>query len=386
MIAQMQSGIDFALQNAFDGNLTAVHITTVAQKNRDRICRPQVRRRMLATTADLIFTVVLEVQVIRDKYFFDEVALAKNMITSVMGLTNTTYFKLCGGSTSDEACARAIAVEQGVMRDFVLQFSLHNPNPEFPFDHIKFANIVQKVYGPGTTAVMSTPIHVSGESTEFHVTISVPFLNVYYDDNITAAMNNLLAGGYMLQDTVQHDIVLDMPVSAVTSIVKSKMIQIIATQYGVSVQKVQILEQHSDSLMSDTTTFTIRVLTLRVYGETSAFSAYSIQKHKTEMAARIDTELVIATFKKSTVPNATADASTTTPPQKENSNNIIFIWIILALIILALIVLYFVIHAQNTLRNTVQYNPIQAPVAHARTNMYHTQPWAAEPYWHHNGY
>ena len=386
VIARMQPDIDVALQNAFDGDLTAVHITTVAQKNRDHICRPQVRRSMLATTADLIFTVVLEVQVIRDKYFFDEVALAQNMITSVMGLTNTTYFKLCGGSTSDEACARAIAVEQGVMRDFVLQFSLHNPNPEFPFDHIKFANIVQKVYGPGTTAVMSTPIHVSGESTEFHVTISVPFLNVYYDDNITAAMNNLLAGGYMLQDTVQHDIVLDMPVSAVTSIVKSKMIQIIATQYGVSVQKVQILEQHSDSLMSDTTTFTIRVLTLRVYGETSAFSAYSIQKHKTEMAARIDTELVIATFKKSTVPNATADASTTTPPQKENSNNIIFIWIILALIILALIVLYFVIHAQNTLRNTVQYNPIQAPVAHARTNMYHTQPWAAEPYWHHNGY
>ena len=194
MIAQMQSGIDFALQNAFDGNLTAVHITTVAQKNRDRICRPQVRRRMLATTADLIFTVVLEVQVIRDKYFFDEVALAKNMITSVMGLTNTTYFKLCGGSTSDEACARAIAVEQGVMRDIVLHFSLHNPNPEFPFDHMKFANIVQRVYGPGTTAVMSTPIHVSGESTEFHVTISVPFLNVYYDDNITAVMNNLPRG------------------------------------------------------------------------------------------------------------------------------------------------------------------------------------------------
>jgi hypothetical protein len=209
MIAQMQSGIDFALQNAFDGNLTAVHITTVAQKNRDHICRPQVRRRMLATTADLIFTVVLEVQVIRDKYFFDEVALAKNMITSVMGLTNTTYFKLCGGSTSDKACARAIAVEQGVMRDIVLHFSLHNPNPEFPFDHMKFANIVQRVYGPGTTAVMSTPIHVSGESTEFHVTISVPFLNVYYDDNITAVMNNLLEGGYMLQDTVQYDIVID---------------------------------------------------------------------------------------------------------------------------------------------------------------------------------
>ena len=98
----------------------------------------------------------------------------------------------------------------------------------------------------------------------------MPFLNVYYKYNITTVKNNLLKGGYMMQDTVQHDIVLDMPVDSVTRIVKSKMIQIIATQYDVSIQKVHIVEQHSDSLMTGTTAFTISVKTLRVLGETSA--------------------------------------------------------------------------------------------------------------------
>jgi len=106
---------------------------------------------------------------------FDEVALGQNMITSVVSRTNETYFKLCGGSTSDEACARTIVVEQGTMCDIVLHFSLDNPNPGFLFDHMKFKNIVQGVYGPGNTAVMSTSIHVIGKSTEFHVTIPCRF-------------------------------------------------------------------------------------------------------------------------------------------------------------------------------------------------------------------
>jgi len=249
---------------------------------------------------------------------------------------------------------------------------------------MKFANIVQGGYGPGTTAVMSTPIHVSGESTEFHVTISVPFLNLYYDGNITTVKNNLLKGGYMLQNTVQHDIVLDTPVGSATSIVKSKMIEIIATQYGVSVQKVHIVEQHSDSLMPGTTTFTISVKTLRVYGETSAFSAYSIQEHKTEMVAKIDTELVIATYKKSIAPDANADAlaSTTTGAPKENSNNIIFMWIILALIVLG--VICFVIYARKKVNNTVQYNQMQLQAPHAAPTR-RMIPGNVDPYWHNNG-
>ena len=386
IISQMQSGIDSALQSAFEGDLAAVHITTVVQKNRNHICRPQVRRRMLATTADLIFTLVLEVKVIRDKYLFNEVELGKNMITSIVGLTNATYFRLCGGSTSDEACVKAIVVEQGAMRDIVLPFSLHNPNPGYPFDHMKFASIVQGVYGPGTTAIMSTPIHVSGETTEFHVTISVPFLNVYYDDNITTVKNNLLTGGYMLQDTVQHDIVLDMPVGSVTSVVRSKMMQIIAAQYGVSIQKVHIVEQHSDASMTGTTAFTISVQTLREHGETPAFSAYAIQQHKTEMVAKIDTELVIATYKKAIVPDATPHASTTSGTPKENSNNIIFLWILLALIVLG--VICFLIYARNKVGNAVQYNPMHVQAAHAArsTNPLHMLPGKVDPYWHHDGY
>jgi len=175
-----------------------VHITTVAQQNRNHICSPQVRRRMLATNADLIFTLVLEVDLIHDKYKFDEVLLGAEMITSIVGLPNSTYFQVCISITNDEVCAEAIADELTTMRHVVPQFSLHNPTPQVAFDHMKFKEIVQAGYGTGTLTAMSTPIHVSGDSKEFYVTISVLFLNVYEDETITTVKNNLLDENFLL--------------------------------------------------------------------------------------------------------------------------------------------------------------------------------------------
>jgi len=222
IILQMQSGIDLAIQQAFQNDLYSVHITTVVQQNRNQICRPQVRRRMLATNADLIFTLVLEVNEIRDTYKFDQAKLNEHMITSIVGLTNSTYFQLCDSTTNDEDCAEAIAHNLTTMRDIVLQFLLHNPNPDVQFDHMEFKEIVQAGYGTGTSAAMSTPIHVSGDSTEFYVTISVPFLNVYSDEIITTVKNNLLDENFVLEDTVRHEVVLDMLESSVNAAVQTK--------------------------------------------------------------------------------------------------------------------------------------------------------------------
>jgi len=70
------------------------------------------------------------------------------------------------------------------------------------------------------------------------------------------------------------------------------------------------------------------------------------------MVSKINTELAIATYKKSVVPYASPDASTTTGAPKENSNHIIFLWILLALIVLGGIC--FLIYARKKVSNTVQ--------------------------------
>jgi len=218
---------------------------------------------MLATNADLIFTLVLEVGAIRDKYKFNEILLGAEMITSIVGLTNSPYFQVCGGITNDEVCVAAITKELTTMRDIVLQFSLHNPTPQVALDHMKIQGIVQAGYGAGTSAAMSTPIHVSGNSTEFYVTISVQFLNVYADETLTTVKNNLLDENFLLEDTVRHEVVLDMKESSVTTAVQTKVKDIVAKQYGVGVGKIQITARNSDSATAKTTTLTIMAKTLR---------------------------------------------------------------------------------------------------------------------------
>ena len=381
IISQMQSGIDLALKHAFQSDLTAVHITTVAQQNRDHICRPQVRRRMLATNADLIFTLVLEVGAIRDKYNFNEVLLGAEMITSIVGLTNSTYFQVCGGITNDEVCAAAIAEELTTMRDIVLQFSLHNPTPQVALNHTKLLRIVQTGYGAGTSAAMSTPIHVSGNSTEFYVTISVPFLVVYADETLTTIKNNLLDENFLLEDTVRHQVVLDMNESSVTIAVQTKVKDIVAKQYGVGVEKIQITARNSASATAKTTTLTIMAKTLRKQGNASDFSEYSIEQHKNEMVAKIDAALVVATYKKdvekdNNVEKVPADPAVTTT---EKSNNSVFVWLLLGLLLV--MVLGFAFYTRQNSKPPVDYTAMQAQNQQTPHDMYVSQ-GQANPFWH----
>ena len=60
----------------------------------------------------------------------------------LVGLTNLTYFQVCGGITNYEVCAEAIADELTTMRGIVLEFSLDNPTPQIALDHLKFTEIV----------------------------------------------------------------------------------------------------------------------------------------------------------------------------------------------------------------------------------------------------
>jgi len=389
IMLQMQSVIDLALQQAFEGDLTGVHITSIAQPNRKNICRPQVRWRMLATSADLIFTPVLEVDMIRDTYKFDEVKLGAYMITSIVGLTNLTYFQVCGGITSYEVCAEAIADELTTMRDIVLEFSLDNPRPHIAFDHQKFTEIVQAGYGTGTYTAMSTPIHVAGNSTEFYVTISVPFLNVYADDIITTVKNHLSDNNFSLQDTVRHEVVLDMNASSVTTAVQTKVQDIVAMQYGVGVQKIQITHHRSDSTVANTTTLIIMVKTLRERGDASNFSKYSIRQPRQEMVTKIDAALVVANYKDVQKDQNKQNDQTNSAETTENyfiGNDLLWLLIVLLMIMLIalvlLIVMGFGICTRQKPTNHADYNTIQTPNEEIPHNMHMIQ-GRANPCWHH---
>ena len=390
IILQMQSDIELALQQAFEGDLTGVHITSVAQPNRQNVCRPQVRRRMLATNADLIFTLVLEVDMIRDTYKFDEVKLGAQMITSIVGLTNLTYFQVCGGITNPEVCAEAIADELTTMRGIVLEFSLDNPTPQIAFDHLKFTEIVQAGYGTGTIAAMSTPIHVAGNSTEFYVTISVPFLNVYADEIITTVKNRLADNNFSLQDTVRHEVVLDMNASSVTTAIQTKVQDIVAMQYGVGVHKIQITEHKSDSAVAKTTTLTIMVKTLRERGDVSDFSKYSIRPPTREMLTKIDTALVVATYKHvQKDPNNQNDQTNSAENTDNTSIGTVLLWLLVVLLLILLLVLVLSIvmglgiFARQKPTNYADYNTLQTPTEQAPHAMHMPHTWP-QPSWQHH--
>ena len=391
IILQMQSDVDLALQQAFQGDLTSVHITSIAQPNRINTCNPQVRRRMLATNADLIFTLVLEVDMIRDTYKFDESKLGAQMITSIVGLTNRTYFQVCGGITNSEVCAEAIAEELTTMRDIVLEFSLDNPSPQIAFDHHKFTDIVQAGYGTGASTAMSTPIHVAGNSTEFYVTISVPFLNVYADEIITTVKNNLSDNNFSLQDTVRHEVVLDMNASSVTAAVQTKVQGIVAMQYGVGVHKIQstVHNSHSAAVANTTTTLTIMVKTLRERGDVSDFSKYSITQPTHEMVTKIDAALVLATYKDvqkdQNKPNDPANSAETTI---DSSIGNLLLWLLIALLLIVLmalvlfIVMGFGICTRQNTTMYAHYNTVQTVAEQKAFDMNAIQA-SANLCWHH---
>ena len=383
VILQMRAEIMQALQKASGNALVAMQVTSVSQKNRDQVCRPQVRRRMLTTTADLVFTLVLEVAAIQ-KYLFNEQVLASNMITAITKLTNATYISLCGGTgVTDEACAEKIADHLVTTRDIVLHFSLNNPDPAIPLNHVKFQDTIRSVYGPlDTTVVMSTPIHVMGQSTEFHVTISVPFLKVYLDDILTTAKNNLSTAGFQLEDTVEHEIELDMPRADVTAAVQTQVRQIVATQYMLTVGKVQVAVHHAGGGDTGKTKMKIVVRTLRMQAATHVASVDAMQQRKTEMLYKINAALVTATIKKP-VPKKSDTVSGETA---SDSNDRLYMWLLLAFLILAGIA--FVIFARQKLKSPAEYSEMHAvpvattidgTIAGTRANPY----WRPPDAWHH---
>ena len=381
VILKMQAGIKQALQSASKNALAAMHVTTVSQRNRDQICRPQVRRRMLATTADLVFTLVLEVAAIRDRYVFDQKLLATHMITAITSLTNATYFSLCGGGgMTDEACAEKIADQLVPVptRDIVLHFSVHNPTPAIPLNHVLFQSIIRNVYGTDTKVVMSTPVHVMGHSTEFHVTISVPFLKVYNDDIVTMAKNNLFTGNFLLEEIVHHEFELDMARADVTTAVQMQVQQTVATQYGLGPGKVKVTVHDAGVVLTGKTKIDVAVRTLRKQAVTHAAGARAMQEHKMEMASKIDAAFVTAMYKKVVLPKS----DTATGATASDSNDRLYIWLLLAFLLICGIA--FVIFARQKLKSPVDYTsmqqvPVVLPLPTSNANPY----WHPHGAWHH---
>jgi len=249
IIAQMHEDIERVVLSASKNAVHAVYITSVAQYNQNSICGPQPRRRLLTAGSELEFTLVLELHEIRDTYVFDNGLLHAASVTAFTQLTNETYFLLCGGpvgtlgptgvAVSDHECVKALASHYNTTRDIVLHFSL-DTGAQRAVDTAKLGETVRAVYGSNARAVVSVPIHVTGESAELHVTITIPFLKTYANDQVVAAKTALVAAGFHLETRIEHDVVLDVNGSGVSNL--SSVLQhtdkLLATLYGVPVAKI----------------------------------------------------------------------------------------------------------------------------------------------------
>jgi len=322
------------------------------------------------------------VDAIRDRYTFDQTLLAQNMITSITSLTNATYFSLCGGSaTTDKACVEKIADQSNPMRDIIQHFSLHNPTPATPLNHVSFQSIIRNVYGSDTKVVMSTPIHVHGLSTEFHVTISVPFLKVYDENTATTTRNNLLMAGFPLEDTVQHQFELDMLHTDVTPAVQAEVQKMVADLYALGLGKVKVTVHDAGGVNTGKTKIDVVVRSLRQTAATYAAETRQNQEHKTDMVYKIDAALVTATYKKVVAPKS----DTTTGETSSDSNDRLYIWLLLAFLLIGGIA--FVIFARQQLKRPPQYTQFrEVPVGTVQGQFpLATSTSAANPYWNHYG-
>jgi len=265
------------------------------------------------------------------------------------------------------------------MRDIVLHFSLHNPTPAAPLNHVSFQSIIRNVYGSDTKVVMSTPIHVHGLSTEFHVTISVPFLKVYDDDTATTARNNLLIAGFLLEDTVQHQFELDMLNTDVTPAVQAQVQRMVANLYALAPGKVTVTVHDAGGVNTGNAKIDVVVHRLREQAVTYAAEIRKNQEHKTEMVYKIDAALVTATYKKVVAPKS----DTTTGETSSDSNDRLYIWLLLAFLLIGGIA--FVIFARQQLKSPSQYTQFQeAPIPIAR-QVDGIDSSNANPYWNHYG-
>jgi len=203
---------------------------------------------------------------------------------------------------------------------------------------------------------------------------------VYADETLTTVKNNLLDEKFLLEDTVRLEVVLDLKESSVTTAVQTTVKDIVAKQYGVGVEKIQITARHSDSATAKTTTLTIMAKTLRARGDVSDFSEYSIKQHKKEMVAKIDAALVVATYKTGVqkdnhAQKVPANSGVTT----EKSNNAVLIWLLLALLLV--MVLGFAFYTRQNSKTLVDYTALQAQIQQTPRGM-HVSQGQANPFWH----
>jgi hypothetical protein len=170
-----------------------------------------------------------------------------------------------------------------------------------------------------------------------------------------------------------------MQESSVNAAVQTKVQDIVALQYGVGVQKIQITEHHSDSAMAKTTTLTLMVKTPRKRGDVSDFSEYSIKQHKKEMVTKIDTALVVATYKDAPKDQNDQQDHTNSGETTENSNNMILLWLLLALLLI--MVMGFALYTRQKVKNPADYTAMQTQNQQNQRDMDVNQ-GRANPYWH----
>ena len=157
------------------------------------------------------------------------------------------------------------------------------------------------------------------------------------------------------------------------------MQDIVALQYGVGVQKIQITEHHSDSATAKTTTLTLMVKTPRERGNVSDFSEYSIKQHKKEMVTKIDQALVEATYKDVPKDKNVQNDHTNSGETTGNSNNMILLWLLLALLLI--MVMGFALYTRQKVKNPANYTAMQTQNRPNQHDIRSTQ-GQANPYWH----
>jgi len=213
---------------------------------------------------------------------------------------------------------------------------------------------------------------------------------VYADEIITTVKNRLADNNFSLQDTVRHEVVLDMNASSVTTAVQTKVQDIVAMQYGVGVHKIQITEHESDSAVAKTTTLNIMVKTLREWGDVSDFSKYSIRQPTREMLTKVDAALVVATYKHIQKDKNNQNEQTNSAENTDNSSIgtvllslLVGLLLILLLVLVLSIVMGLGIFARQKPTNYADYNTIQTPNKQAPRDMHMLQ-GRAQPSWHHH--
>ena len=263
IIQGQQASIDVAMQRASDNALQQVHITSVSQQDKQNICNPPPGRRLLAaTTQDLIFTLVLEVRAMVDAFSISSHSLSGQKITAIQGLTNDTFWRLCDNGMVTGDCVKSIALEYNTTRDIVVPFSIFLPDPgNNPPDMTEIKRIIGAAYADNTRIAISAPIHVEGSSTtQFQVTISVPFLQEYGDVFVAAAKHALVDEGFHPENTLQTNIVLEMRHGDVNETVLQEFKTATAAAYGVDVNSVKLTLL--PDTFSDQTTVSVAIRTL----------------------------------------------------------------------------------------------------------------------------